>query len=116
MTKRHAVGFWTDRFDPDTARFGEPQSFVDPAWDPGERVRVAAYLRTGGRLDQERGYSWCRFRCGIDDRDMGSRTLTDGTWYWPEGYAHYLEAHGVKPPEEFLAHVRRRMREEPPGA
>ena len=33
---------------------------------------------------------------------MGSWDLTDGTWVWPEGLAHYIEAHGVILPEEFV--------------
>jgi hypothetical protein len=109
VTRKSAVGFWVDPVDPDTARFSEPQALVDSSWDPAERARVVDYLKRGELLDVERGYSWCRFRCGISERDMGSKTLTDGHYYWPEGFAHYLERHGVKPPEEFLAHVRRRM-------
>ncbi len=36
---------------------------------------------------------------------MGSMCLTDGTYGWPQGFAHYVEAHGVRPPEEFVRHV-----------
>jgi len=40
--------------------------------------------------------------CG---RHNGSAELADGTYCWPEGLAHYLEAHQVRPPEEFVEHV-----------
>jgi hypothetical protein len=36
---------------------------------------------------------------------MGSSDLTDGTWLWPEGLAHYVRKHDVVLPEEFIAHV-----------
>jgi hypothetical protein len=36
---------------------------------------------------------------------MGSHDLTDGVFVWPEGYAHYIEKHDVKPPREFIEHV-----------
>ncbi|MFT5048691.1 MAG: hypothetical protein ACI8QZ_000078 [Chlamydiales bacterium] len=37
---------------------------------------------------------------------MGSRCLTDGEWVWPEGLAHYVEAHHVRLPDEFLGWMR----------
>lgn len=40
---------------------------------------------------------------------MGSRDLTDGTFVWPEGLAHYVERHDVKLPDHFLQHVRERQ-------
>ena len=41
-----------------------------------------------------------------DNRGNGSLELTDGTYVWPEGLAHYVEQHGVKLPGEFLEHAR----------
>lgn len=32
--------------------------------------------------------------------------LTDGVWAWREDTAHYVEAHGLELPAEFLAHMR----------
>jgi hypothetical protein len=43
--------------------------------------------------------------CGIADSSMGSRDLTDGTWVWPQGLAHYVEVHNVMLPQEFIDHV-----------
>jgi len=51
------------------------------------------------------GHSHCRFdECSVPDQQMGSRDLTDGTWVWPEGLAHYVEAHEVSLPEAFVEH------------
>ena len=31
--------------------------------------------------------------------------LTDGVWCWPEEVAHYMEVHGVRLPDEFVAYA-----------
>jgi len=85
----------------------DPKDFVDPSWDPAERGMVIAYLRKGRVLERYFGYSTCRFKCGIDDAEMGDADLTDGTFVWPEGFAHYLEKHNVRPGQDFVTHVRR---------
>lgn len=64
--------------------------------------RALQYLRSGQELNALLGYSYCRFRCGIGDSDLGCRDLTDGVWVWPEGLWHYAEAHEVALPDEFL--------------
>jgi hypothetical protein len=50
---------------------------------------------------QFRGLSRCRF-CG---RDNGSKELSDRVFSWPEGLPHYLQHHGVRLPDEFVAHA-----------
>src|SRR5262245_41277400 len=50
-----------------------------------------------------RGLSWCRFRCGVANQEMGCREFTDGEWVWPEGLTHYVRAHSVLLPEEFIS-------------
>jgi hypothetical protein len=105
------VGFWFD--PPANEDLPHPQDFVDPDWDPRERRRVARYLRRGDVAGSCMGFSWCRFRCGIANREMGCRTLSDGHWVWPEGFAHYVTEHAVKPPEEFLVHVRHELEKRP---
>jgi hypothetical protein len=62
---------------------------------------VAVYLERGTLVNQYRGLSSCRF-C---DRYNGSAELSDGTYCWPEGLAHYLWDHEVRLPSEFVAHV-----------
>jgi hypothetical protein len=86
--------------DPDPSNADQGSNF---AWDPIEKAKVVAYLKTTSKWELWRGYSWCRFGCG--EKRMGSCDLTDGQYVWPEGFAHYVERHGVKPPAEFIAHV-----------
>lgn len=93
-----SIGYWWWSVD--------PTRLVDPAWAAGEREALANYLRAGRTLHAYLGFSHCRFECGIPDREMGSRDLTDGTWVWPEGLPHYLTVHQIALPDEFLAHAR----------
>jgi hypothetical protein len=105
------VGFWRDPDDHTTEGLPDPHAWVDESWDRKERAMVVRYLRRGHEHMVYPGETWCRFRCGIDDADMGTRDLTDGTWVWPEGFAHYVDVHAVRPPAEFVEHVRRRVAE-----
>lgn len=108
-----ALGYWATSHDPDADRYATledlklpwPGDFIDKDWDPAEKARVVAYLKTGKMVEGWRGISWCRFNCG--EHDMGSTDLGDGTYVWPQGFAHYVEVHNVKPPPEFIEHVRR---------
>lgn len=90
--------------------FGEaglplPSEWVDNTWDAGERAKVVAFLKSGKAVNHWRGWSWCRFGCEGKHSEMGSTDLSDGTYVWPEGFSHYVEKHGVKPPDEFIQHV-----------
>jgi len=101
----HRVGFW----DPD-----QPSNYVDVdgTWPERDRQLVISYLRHPGfRREVYKGDSHCRMGCwgGEMNAAMGSADCSDGTWTWPEGYAHYLEKHRVKPPVEFIKHVARRL-------
>lgn len=125
------VGFWADPRDPGDDR-PVPSTLVDKAW--GETVSacaVALYVRSGFIESFELGYSFCRLGCsggdlaspgnaavvgrnrgsrsvgyGSDSTFMGCCTQTDGKYVWPEGLAHYISEHAVRPPEHF---VRRAM-------
>jgi hypothetical protein len=99
------VGFWWSSSDPE---FPHPRDFVDERWDESERQRVIEYLESSYLVPLITfGPSWCRMGCPGTPADIGSQDLTDGTWVYPEGLIHYLKWHGVKPPEEFLEHLRR---------
>jgi hypothetical protein len=74
---------------------------------------VISSLRRGQVFETWRGYSFCRFMCGISDEEMGYRCLTDGAWVWPEGLAHYVERHHLPLPEEFIEVARARSGEVP---
>ncbi len=98
----NAIGFWITNLRDDA--LPSPQELVGdmPA---SLREQLASYLTAGHRFRQFRGYSWCRFDCGIQYSQMGSWDLTDGTWVWPEGLPHYVREHGIVLPSEFVAHV-----------
>jgi ankyrin repeat protein len=102
------VGFWRQRED-EESELPHPRALVDAAWPLVERVRVATYLRKGRTACAWRGYSFCRFDCGVPFDQMGTRDLTDEEWVWPEGFAHYVEHHAVRPPAEFLDAVAQRL-------
>lgn len=106
MRGMKAIGFWTDRSE-FTQPIGavDPRTLVDASWDATERARVVAYLKNGVTHETWRGFSYCRFECGRPSHKMGSRDLTDGVYVWPEGYAHYVEDHLVKPPADFITRV-----------
>jgi hypothetical protein len=76
-------------------------AFVDPNWPQNERDLVAEYLERGTLVNQYRGLSRCRF-C---KESNGSAELTDGSFCWPEGLAHYVWSHVVRLPKRFVAHV-----------
>ncbi|SDY09472.1 hypothetical protein [Hymenobacter psychrophilus] len=93
-------GFWRSVFEP---LLPDPAQFVDDKWDSAERLQVINYLRQGRQLTHWMGYSWCRFGCKA--ADMGAADLTDGSYCWPEGLAHYLENHQVRLPHEIVSHI-----------
>jgi hypothetical protein len=96
-----AVGYWFN----DQAPSGLPRAQrLIGTWD-ASRATVLDYLRSGRVFASYRGYSFCRFSCGIASRQMGHRDLSDGVFVWPEGLAHYLEVHQVRLPEPFVAHA-----------
>jgi hypothetical protein len=96
------IGFWVRTLKDDL--LPAPHELVGSMSD-AMRIKIADYLSAGLKLTQYRGYSWCRFDCGIDSASMGSWDLTDGKWLWPEGLAHYVREHDVALPDEFVAHV-----------
>ena len=99
MASLHLIGYWRSEYD--ETPWPEARSFVDRTWPSATRETVIAYLVRGRTLEQYRGLSPCRL-CGCHN---GSKELTDGTYCWPEGLAHYLIAHCVRLPDEFVAHV-----------
>lgn len=107
------LGYWKslDRRrtrDPDP----HPSQFVDETWSLHERSAVVAYLRGGQVLYTWIGSSTCRF-CGL--RPNGRLCLTDGVYGWPEGLAHAVECHGVRPPEAFVAHALKMRQQQQPA-
>jgi hypothetical protein len=98
------IGYWIE--DLKDEEFCAPQEVVG-FLPPEVRTRIANYLDAGSvdMGNSQFGFSWCRFFCGASDNQMGSKELTDGGWIWPEGLSHYVRAHGIILPEEFVAHA-----------
>lgn len=94
-----AIGYWRSA---DDTRLPDPSNFIDESWDVDERESLAEYLDGGQEAIVFMGSSRCRI-CGIAN---GRRSLTDGEYIWPEGLGHYLVAHAVRLPVEFVDHVR----------
>ena len=108
-TRPKFVGYWAGKHaDPDDEylTLRDPRDFVDNEWDDVERRKVSNYLDAGHPYVLFCGWSTCRFNCGTEGEEMGCLDLTDGDWIYPEGYSHYLRKHKVKPPGDFLRHIR----------
>lgn len=107
IAKLVKVGFWKptdDRYaSPEDKLFPKVETMVDPSWDPKERQIVLDHVKNGDNCAQYRGWSDCRV-CGTRN---GSCDLTDGFYVWPEGFAHYIEEHSVRPPQDFIDHCLR---------
>src|SRR5262245_14684169 len=101
------VGFWYSKEEPDLPHPGE---YIDWTWDRDEKDKVIRYLQESYVLTRFYcDYPWCRLYCDFDViPEIGYREYTDGTWLYPEGLLHYVLRHMVKPPSDFLEHVRRR--------
>ena len=91
------IGYWAQSEEP--SLYPHPKRLARPDWRTGDRGRITAYLRAGACLVGYFGISLCRI-CGTSN---GSFELTDGEWAWPEGLAHYVEAHAVCLPDEVVA-------------
>jgi hypothetical protein len=103
------IGYWkadpagavADEDVADEAGWPVAADFVDERWDEAERDRVAFYLGQGLVPWAQMGVSPCRL-CGAAN---GSAERTDGAYLWPEGLAHYLRDHGVRPPVSVIRHI-----------
>ncbi len=111
MTQRlEALGYWFNESAP--SALPRPQRLIG-RWPARQRSQVARYLRAGSVFESYRAGTFCRFACDIPARVLGRRDLTDGVWVWPEGLAHYVEAHSVRLPDRFARHVARAKLPEP---
>lgn len=83
-------GFWHSKYEP---LLPKPVP-NDKPWK-GQRVLLEALSEKQSKLRMSRykGSSKCRC-CGITN---GSGDYKLGAWVWPEGLAHYIKAHNVRP-------------------
>lgn len=79
-----------------------PQAIVDALGPCKPDPNVLSYLRSAVVFETYRGFSHCRFECGVANQEMGHREFTDGIWVWPEGLVHYVDKHDLPLPAEFL--------------
>ncbi|HEY5910009.1 MAG TPA: hypothetical protein VJA21_05335 [Verrucomicrobiae bacterium] len=106
MNAARPIGFWYYPYGREEA-LPDPSALVCPGWVHAEEIKkLIAYLKAGATYETWRGLSYCRFRCLVDNREMGCRDFTDGLWVWPEGLNHYVERHDVRLPDDFVAHCR----------
>lgn len=106
MVRPHLIliGYWRREEGgglPADHRWPSPQSYVGETWDEVERDQVHEYLTRGFVVRACMGSSPCRL-CGVSN---GSLELSDAVYVWPEGLAHYVRDHGVRPPEPLVTHV-----------
>ena len=115
MTPLRAIGFWRvprHEWRADTQDHvyvgweagwtAYPQAIVAALGPANYDISVRSYLRNAQLFEAYRGLSYCRFKCGVSNQDMGCREFTDGIWVWPEGLVHYVERHQLPLPQEFL--------------
>ena len=95
------IGYWEGDMEPGWPRVTD---FVDELWDETERHRVASYLEQGFNPwagTAQAGISLCR----LCRKGNGSAERTDGVYIWPDGLAHYVREHGVRPPVSVIRHI-----------
>ena len=102
MHMEKKIGFWAP---PD--EYPDVQKEAGNPWGKDNPLQLGAavwHLTGAGKaVVHYKGMAQCRL-CG---KSLGSADMSDGAYCWPEGYEHYLMEHGVKPPDDFLAHVER---------
>lgn len=103
MKKLIAIGYWKTEEEPELPSHLD---HTDPGWQENERSLAIIHLQKGIEVFTWKGFSWCRFGCGIPYEMMGNRDLSDGTYIWPEGLPHYLAKHSVRLPDTFIEHIR----------
>lgn len=95
MPKRE--GFWKSATEPDLLN---PLPHDEP-WEGQKKFTTALELV---EFDHEtsqvryRGFSRCRI-CGCSN---GTISYRRGEWEWPNGFLHYINAHNVRPTQEFI--------------
>lgn len=124
MDKVIKEGFWRSEYEPDLP---SPVSSEKPMDNLNEfiyKFRQIEEITKWGTMDDNRyilfdcqyaysnlvwtqymGYSFCRFKCGIEDEKMGDTTIeiwhNDNHFIFPIGYLHYIEKHNVHPSVTF---------------
>ncbi len=94
-----AVGYWVSE---EKLNFPHPEKFVGAYSSQALKERCLGIFAREMSISSDGDISQCRFECGVSPHEIGSKCLTDGFWLWPEGLAHYVSAHDVVLPDEFV--------------
>ncbi len=89
------IGYWYSNSEPEL-----PMPISTDHFE--HKDEVLDYLQNGEVKHRWRGMSSCRL---CDLWNNGSRCLTDGTYIWPQGLAHYVEEHNTPLPQDFIDHI-----------
>ncbi len=100
MVRLKLFGYWYSEREP---FYPHPELFVDEDFDSETKEWIVRYLRLCYPLLHYRGFSPCRFNC--TSSTPGTSDDSDGEYIFPSGFMHYVQAHSVKPPQEFIEKV-----------
>lgn len=107
----NGIGYWYNWHEPDLPF---PQDLVGE-YEPGAKAKVLEYLndeRHSREADQDSSHCCFEDCDGLHgDGDVGNLDVSDGTWIWPEGLRHYVEAHNVTLPPAFVQHAQEEPRQ-----
>jgi hypothetical protein len=99
------IGYWITSFD--DCDLIAPQE-LEGEYAAHVRAPIIEYLKGGRLLEAYLGLATCRYpACKHYEfkHGIGGGEFTDGVWAWPEGLFHYIEAHSVTLPADFVAHA-----------
>jgi len=114
-----------EKYIEEYSMYPDPHDFIDvnfwetlderfsgfkPSWDDDvfTKADVIEYL-SGSHLISCNGFmGWSD--CRICSKHNGSHEWTDLVYIFPEGLVHYVEAHDVRLPDDFLIHILREHR------
>lgn len=97
MSDSIKVGYWRKSRD---SKEDLPFPFldrVDPEFHPDFAVKLRC-LESKLEPELYRGWSMCR----VCDKPNGSGEFAHAGFTWPSGYVHYIEEHGINPPDDFI--------------
>src|SRR5262245_35403912 len=105
--KSKIVGYWSNSPDDPALPFPQPNPkpwvgqsrFVARLKAIEQSIRERRY----GAVTAYRGWSMCRL-CRVPN---GNEEFEYGGYRWPSGFLHYVEAHNVRPTDDFVAAVSR---------
>lgn len=103
------VGFYAPEF---TGRPYEESDYVDPSWAPADLESIVRYLREAPVALATSGQGGPCGRCGAWIESGAYRF--DGTWLWPDPFAHLVERHGFVVPDRMVHDIRARHYQPPP--